>query len=209
MANGEKVAAQMTQGEVEALTVAVMAGGKSSRMGQDKSFVPFNGRPLIETVLARVAGLGQETLLVTNNLAAYAHLGLPMFSDMIADCGPLGGIYTAVACASHPHILIVACDMPWLNRDLLRYLIGLRETADVIVPRWGKYPEPLHAIYSKACLPAIWERLEARELKITGFFAQVAVRYVERSEIMLWDENGRCFTNLNTPEELKRGVARE
>lgn len=185
-----------------ALTVAIMAGGKSSRMGRDKSFVLFNGRPLIESVLAQVAGLGQETLIITNKPADYAHLGLPTFSDIYADCGPLGGIYTAVARASHPHTLIVACDMPWLNRGLLHYLISLRETADIIVPRWQKYPEPLHAIYSKACLPAIQARLEARELKITGFFGQVTVRYVERSEIVVWDENGRCFTNLNTPEEL-------
>ncbi len=196
---------QLTPDSIAPLTVAIMAGGKSSRMGRDKSFVLFNGRPLIETVLVQVAGLGQETLLITNNPASYAHLGLPTFSDIYADCGPLAGIYTAVAHASHPHTLIVACDMPWLNRDLLRYLISLRETADVIVPRWEKYPEPLHAIYSKACLPAIQARLEARDLKITRFFAQVVVRYVERSEIVQWDENGRCFTNINTPEELKEG----
>lgn len=187
------------------VTVAIMAGGKSSRMGRDKSFVAFAGRPLIETVLSRVDGLGAETLLITNKPADYAHLGLPMFSDVYPDCGPLGGIYTAIHHASHPHVLVVACDMPWLNRDLLAYLIRLREEADVIVPRWTKYPEPLHAIYSKACLPPILANLQAGQLKITGFFGRVAVRFVERGEMeKKVGENGRSFANLNTPAELEQ-----
>lgn len=184
------------------LTVAIMAGGKSSRMGQDKSFVLFAGQPLIERVLDRVQGLGDEVILSTNKPDEYAHLGLPMFGDEIRECGPLGGIYTAVYHARHPHTLVVACDMPWLNPDLLRYMVDLRETADVVVPRWDKYPEPLHALYSKACLPPIKEKLDAGQLKITGFFGQVAVRFVERGEIERWDGNGRSFTNVNTPEDL-------
>ncbi|MCA9874508.1 MAG: molybdenum cofactor guanylyltransferase [Anaerolineales bacterium] len=185
------------------VTVAIMAGGKSSRMGTDKSFVLFQGRPLIEVVLERVAGLGAETLLVTNNPPAYAHLGLPMFSDVLPDNGPLGGIYTAVLRAAHPYVLVVACDMPWLNPALLRYQLDLRHTADIVVPRWEKFPEPLHAVYSKACLPAIEANLEAQMLKITSFFGRVQVRFVNREEIEKVDEDGRSFANLNTPDELQ------
>ncbi len=179
-----------------------MAGGQSSRMGTDKSFVLFEGRPMIEHVLARVAGLAEETLLITNKPDEYAHLKLPMVGDVYPDHGPLGGIYTAVSAATHPHTLVVACDMPWLNRPLLDYMIGLRQTADVIVPRWEKFPEPLHAIYSKACLAPIEEKLKEQRLKITGFFGQVAVRFVERAEIEQFDRNGRSFANINSPEDL-------
>ena len=185
------------------LTVAIQAGGQSSRMGTDKSFVLFEGRPMIEVVRERVQGLGNELILITNKPDAYRHLGLPMFGDVYPDHGPLGGIYTAVYHAAHPHVLIVACDMPWLNRDLLTYMIGLRQTADIVVPRWEKYPEPLHAIYSKACLPAIQEKLEAKQLKITRFFGQVDVRFVEREEIRRFDEDGRSFANINSPQDLK------
>lgn len=184
------------------LTVAIQAGGKSSRMGTDKSFVNFRGRSLIETVIDRVAGLGDELLLVTNRPEAYAHLGLRMVGDLYPDHGPLGGIHTAIAHAAKPHILVIACDMPWLVPDLLNYMIQLRNTADVIVPRWDKYPEPLHAIYSRACLPAIEAKLDAQELKITGFFGRVSVRFVEREEIARFDPDGRSFVNLNTPDEL-------
>ncbi len=188
--------------ELPELTVALQAGGKSSRMGRDKSFVPFQGRPMIEWVMERVAGLGRETILVTNKPDEYAQLGLPMVGDILPDKGPLGGIYTAIERASLPHVLIVACDMPWLNRPLLNHMISLRNEADVIVPRWDRFPEPLHAVYSKHCLGPIKKRLAADQLKITGFFGQVDVRFVDRDEIARFDPVGRSFANINTPDDL-------
>ena len=185
------------------VTVAIMAGGQSSRMGRDKSFVLFEGQPLIERVRDCVTDLGDELILITNKPAEYAHLGLPIYGDVIPDCGPLGGIYTAVHHASYPHTLVVACDMPWLNRGLLQYMISLRETADIVVPRWENFPEPLHAVYGKACLPAMYEKLQAQQLKITGFFGRMSVRFVDREEIERWDEDGRSFTNINTPHDLQ------
>lgn len=184
------------------LTLAIQAGGKSTRMGQDKSFVPFDGRPMIEVVIDRVAGLGAELILITNKPDAYAHLGLPMFGDIFLDAGPLGGIYTAVHHAAHPHTLVVACDMPRLNRELLQYMIDLRETADIVVPRWDKFPEPLHAVYSDACLEPIREKLDAQMLKITAFYGRVRTRFVGREEIERFDPDGRSFINVNTPEDL-------
>lgn len=184
------------------LTIAIQAGGKSSRMGRDKAFVPFQGRPLIEVVRERVAGLGDELILITNNPDDYAHLGLPMFGDVYPDCGPLGGIYTAILRAANPHTLVVACDMPWLNRELLRQMVALRETADIIVPRWDKFPEPLHAVYSKSCLGAIAEQLQAGQFKITGFYGRMDVRFIDRTEIMHYDPEGRSFVNINTPDDL-------
>ncbi len=191
------------------VTVAIMAGGKSSRMGTDKAFVPFQGRPMIEIVIERVAGLGAETILITNKPAEYAHLGLPMFSDVLPDHGPLGGIYTAVLRAQRPYVLVVACDMPWLNPALLTYQLNLRHTADIIVPQWDKFPEPLHAVYSKACLPAIEANLQAQQLKITAFFGRVSVRFVKREEIEKVDVNGRSFANVNTPDELQNAQQKD
>jgi molybdopterin-guanine dinucleotide biosynthesis protein A len=185
------------------VTIAIMAGGQSSRMGTDKSFVLFQGRPMIEVIQERVADLGDELILITNKPDEYVHLQLPMFGDVYPDHGSLGGIYTAVYYATHPYTLIVACDMPWLNRPLLEYMLTLRQTADIVVPRWKQFPEPLHAIYSKACLAPIEENLRQKRLKITGFFDKVNVHYVEREVIARFDADGRSFANINTPEELK------
>lgn len=172
-------------------------------MGVDKSFIPFQGRPLIEVVLEGVAGLGEETILITNKPDAYAHLGLPMFSDVYPDHGSLGGIFTAIRASVQPYCLVVACDMPWLNRSLLQYMVSLAGTADVIVPRWQKFPEPLHAIYSKRCLAPIEANLLAGHLKIIRFFSQVAVRFVDREEIARYDPEGRSFANINTRQDLE------
>ncbi len=185
------------------LSIAIMAGGKSSRMGRDKAFVRFQGRPMIEIVKEHVSGLGDELILITNKPTEYAHLNLPMYSDLYKDHGPLAGIYTAVIKAAHPHTLIVACDMPWLNPDLLNYMITQRHTADIVIPRWQKFPEPLHAIYSKACLAPIQENLEAKQLKITRFFNKVTVNYLDKETIEQVGGNGRSFANINTPQELE------
>lgn len=185
------------------LTVAIQAGGQSTRMGQDKSFVKFEGRPMIEIIKERVAGLGNETIVVSNNHEPYAYLELPLYADLYPDTGPLGGIFTALNAARYTHVLVVACDMPWLNRSLLTHLNTLKESADVIVPRWDKYPEPMHAIYSFRCLEPIEERIKNNKLKITGFFPDVVVYFVDREEIMRFDPQGRSFTNVNTPEDIQ------
>jgi molybdopterin-guanine dinucleotide biosynthesis protein A len=184
------------------LTVAIMAGGKSSRMGTDKAFVPLLGMPMIEHVLKRVKGLGRETTIITNRPSDYAYLGLPMFEDVYVDHGPLGGIHSAVTNAEFPHTLIVACDMPWLNRPILEHMIEIRKSADIIVPRWDKYPEPLHAVYSQVCSKQIETNLRAKRLKITAFFGRVNVHYLNRDVIKRFDPEGRSFVNVNTPEDL-------
>jgi len=188
--------------EQAGLTVAIQAGGASSRMGTDKSFVSYRRRPMIEVVQEKLIGLGNEIILITNKPDPYAYLDLPMFADLYMDHGPLAGIFTALKAANYPHILIVACDMPLLNRPLLQHLISLKESADIIVPRWGKFPEPLHAVYAKTCIPAIETYLKAGKLKITGFFADVEVRFIEKEEIERFDPQGRSFTNINTPEDI-------
>jgi molybdopterin-guanine dinucleotide biosynthesis protein A len=195
----------MTKEPVESgVTVAIMAGGKSSRMGTDKSFVPILGRPMIEVVQERVAGLGDELLLITNSVESYAYLGLPMYGDVYPEHGSLGGIYTALHYAAHPHTLVVACDMPWLNRPLLAHMLEQRHRADIVVPRWEKYPEPLHAVYSKVCLAPIEASLTAGQLKITSFFGRVKLHFVERETITRFDPQGRSFANVNTPDDLRQ-----
>ncbi len=187
-------------------TIAIIAGGKSSRMGTDKSFVPLLGKPMIEHVLASVSDLGQhETILITNRPDEYAHLHLPMFADVIPDQGSLGGIYTALYHSQNPDVLTLACDMPFLNPDLLRYMVALRaeDAYDVIVPRVDDHPQGLHALYSKTCLPFIRAKIDANRLKVISFYDDVRVRYLEPPEWSRFDPRGLSFHNINTPEELQ------
>jgi molybdopterin-guanine dinucleotide biosynthesis protein A len=106
-------------------------------------------------------------------------------------------------------VLVVACDMPWLKRPLLQHLISLRQEADVVVPRWGKFPEPLHALYSKACLPPIEANLRNGRFKIVRFYGAVQVRYVDREEIEAVGGDGRSFANINTPQDLTQAEKKD
>jgi len=193
---------------VAEFSVAIMAGGKSSRMGTDKSFVPLLGKPMIEHIIERVADIGQyETLLITNCLDDYAHLGLSMYSDVLPERGSLGGIYTAVYCSDTEYTLTIACDMPFVSPDLLRYMTTLIDTDnepyDVIVPRVDGYPQGLHAIYSKRCLKPIRDCLDANKLKVIGFYDAVRVRYIDENEYTRFDAKRLSFYNVNTPQELE------
>ncbi len=194
-------------------SVAIMAGGKSSRMGTDKSFLEVDGKPIIERIISRTADLGQqETLLITNRPHEYAHLGLPMYADVVPDKGSLGGIYTAISHSRTQYVLVVACDMPFVSTPLLRYMLAFLDgdgdgedgkAYDVIVPRVEGYPQGLHAIYGNACLEPIRARIEADRLKVIGFYNDVRVRYLDEADYRTYDPQNTAFMNINTPEEYQ------
>ncbi len=184
------------------VSIAVLAGGQSTRMGQDKAFLKVGGESVIERVLAVVRPLSDDCFISTNSPAKYEQFGLRLVSDIYPNKAALGGIYTVIQAARHLGVLVVACDMPFLQVDLLNYLMELAPLADVVVPVVNPpQPETLHAIYSKRCLPAIESRLFANRLRITGFFEAVSVRYVERQEIATFDPDFHSFVNMNTPSE--------
>jgi molybdopterin-guanine dinucleotide biosynthesis protein A len=186
------------------LSIAILAGGHSSRMGTDKSFVRVLGRPLIEEILSQSAGLGLESLIITNRPAEYAYLGVPLFGDVLPDKGPLGGLYTALHSATRPHVLCIACDMPFVVRPLLDYLISLIPEGDAIMPRLAGEAEPFRAIYSRACLAPIRAALVAGRMRMISFFPDVRVRFVDEAEIDRFDPQHLSFFNVNTPEDLEQ-----
>jgi molybdenum cofactor guanylyltransferase len=186
------------------LSIAILAGGRSSRMGTDKAFVRVLGRPLIEEILSQSAGLGTESLIITNQPAEYTYLGVPLFGDVLPDKGPLGGLYAALHSATQPHVLCIACDMPFVVRPLLAYLISLIPEGEAIVPRLDGEAEPFRAIYSRACLAPIRAALDAGRMRMISFFPDVRVRFVDEAEIDRFDPQHLSFFNVNTPEDLEQ-----
>lgn len=185
------------------ISVAILAGGLSSRMGSNKAFARVGGQPIIERIIGRVKRLGDEMFIVTNTPAEYAHLWLPMHADVIPGKGPLGGLYTAISVAKFSYVLAVSCDQPFLNTDLLQSLIDQREGYDVVVPlAQDGYPQSMHAIYGKGCLDAIRRNLDADKLKMIGFFPDVRVLEVSGETIDRFDPQRRSFINVNSPDDL-------
>lgn len=190
------------------LSVVIQAGGQSSRMGSDKALIPLAGTPLIEHVLAHLAGLGDETLITTNNHGGLAYLGLPLVPDSRPGAGALFGLQTALQAAHGTHVLLAACDMPFLQRPLLEQLVALSSRADAVVPRReGRY-EPLLAVYARArCLSAVQQALEAGERRMIGFFSQVEVFTLDEDQLGISDPEGLSFFNINTPRDLRTAEA--
>lgn len=182
---------------------AVLVGGESRRMGADKALLPFRGRRMIEWVVEALSGVVDEVLLVGRGADRLAGLGLPTLEDRLPGGGPLAGIYTALEAARHPHCLVVACDMPFLDPALLAYLLEQAPGWDAVVPRPQDHLEPLHAVYARSCLPVIRDMLAAGELCPLDLYPRVRVRYVEEEEIAAFRGGRRSFVNFNTPEDLE------
>jgi molybdopterin-guanine dinucleotide biosynthesis protein A len=185
------------------VSAIILAGGQSTRLGRDKSLLPLDGEPLLAHVVHRLSLLSDDRIVVTNDPARYESLALParLVPDERPGVGALMGLYSGLKAAHHPYALVVACDMPFLNLSLLRYMASLIEGYDVVVPHLDGYFEPLYAIYSKACLPAIERVLAQGRRQIIAFFDQVRVRRVAESEIDRFDPAHASFLNVNTPED--------
>jgi len=185
-----------------ALSLAILAGGNSLRFGDDKALVPLNGKPLLAHVLERTAGLAAETFIVTNRLGAYEQFKQRLVGDLLPGRGVLGGLYTALYYAAQPWLLALACDMPLVNRELLAYMLTLTGDVELVVPVVHNLPEPLHALWSKACLGPVREALDRGERRLVSAFLAVKVREVSQAEVEAFDPEHLSFLNVNTPDQL-------
>lgn len=189
------------------LSIVIQSGGKSQRMGQDKGLVSFLGKPLIERVLGRVAHLGAEILVTTNNVEGYRFLGLPLYPDIIPDRGALGGLYTALRAASNLHVAVVACDMPFVNAELLAAERDLLVSthSEAVIPKTQVGTEPFHAVYQRdRCLPAVQAAIEAGKWRVDSWFSEVNLYFMSPEETAAYDPDQLAFWNVNIPEELQR-----
>jgi molybdopterin-guanine dinucleotide biosynthesis protein A len=184
----------------------ILAGGKSIRMGRDKAFLEIGGKRLIDRLLEGLQQIFPEVIIVANAPRLYENLGVRVVPDLIPDKGALGGIYTAAAVASHPWAFVMACDMPFFNPGLIRYLATLTDQWDAVVPYTDDW-EPLYALYAKTCLPQMERQIHSENLKIAHFFPHVRVRRVGVEELEPYDPQELSLFNMNTPEEFARAEA--
>jgi molybdenum cofactor guanylyltransferase len=204
------------------VSIVILAGGQSRRMGRDKAFIEFDGRPLIARVIERVRALSSDLIIVANSSQAFESFGTRLVGDVYPGKGSLGGLYSGLEAAREQYVVALACDMPFVNADLIAYLVSQAPGFDVVIPR-AKDPSgkskraprfhdliareidlhPLHAIYAKSCMEPIRARLTADDLRIIGFLDSVRVRTVEQEDIDRYDPRHLSFFNLNTPEAIE------
>lgn len=190
------------------VTGIILAGGKSSRMGRNKALLDFGGRRIIEHTVDLFKSIFPEVIIVTNSPEEYANLGIKTVTDIFPGKGSLGGIYTGLIHSSHDYSFIASCDMPFLRRELIEFLVGLKEGHDVVVPRLKDGYEPLHAVYSKNCINQIEKMIDKGDLRIIGFYPEAEVRDVSEEELAPYLSVPSPFVNINTPEEYEEAVKR-
>jgi molybdopterin-guanine dinucleotide biosynthesis protein A len=187
-----------------AVSAILLAGGKSSRLGTDKARVKLDGAcVMIQNIAEKLSAVSDDVVVSTNG-RRYEDITVEVrwAEDVTPGAGSLMGLYSGLRAVKYDYAVAVACDMPFINIGLLKYMIALPRDYDALLPRVGDEFEPLHSIYSKKCLPAIEKNLRAGHLKITGFLDDVDVKYVTEEIINRYDPEHLSFFNVNTTEQL-------
>ncbi|MBI5143628.1 MAG: molybdenum cofactor guanylyltransferase, partial [Candidatus Omnitrophica bacterium] len=190
----------------------VLAGGRATRMKEpcDKAFLKIAGEPIIKRQLKVLKKIFKEVIIVTNSNDRYKNLkGVKVIPDILPGRGPLGGIYSGLLASKDRYNFVVACDMPFINEALIKYMIDTKDNHDIIIAKKDKKFHPLFGIYNKNCIPIIEEMLKQDRLKISDIFSHVKTHFILKQEIERFDEKLLSLVNINTVEDLERVRERE
>lgn len=187
------------------ITGVILSGGRNTRMGVNKAFLEIGPLRMMDQTLDIFRRLFSEILIVTNEPLSYLEFDdAALVTDIYKDKGPLGGIYTGLFYAKNPLVFACPCDMPFLHEDFIAYMIRQAGKHDIVVPELSEGYQPLHAIYSRNCLPSIKRLLLMDKLKITGFYRDMRVLAIGEEQIRPFNPDGRLFSNLNTPGDVEK-----
>ncbi|MGB3330334.1 MAG: molybdenum cofactor guanylyltransferase [Thermomicrobiales bacterium] len=185
-------------------------GGRSRRMGQNKALIRLtpDAPPLIETVIATVGAVADEVFLVGTAVddSASSFAGIRIVPDLVAGAGALGGIHAALGAARHDHVMVVACDMPFLQVDLLRFMAEQPRGYDALMPLVVQL-QPLHAIYARSALPLIEARLSAGDYRVTSWLGEGIVHSIPPETVARFDPDLRSCFNMNTPRDFEEAMS--
>jgi molybdenum cofactor guanylyltransferase len=202
---------------IQPASAVVLAGGASRRLGQDKRTVRLGAtrRFLLEQTLERLESLSDDILVVGSEIPRAIDVGTArVVPDDVVGLGPLAGLIAALEAARHSRALVVACDLPFLNRDALRAMLDLPDGDDLLVPRRAdRTLEMLHAVYSVDCAVVAREQLAAGRLRLAGLANSLTerglkVRYLDDSFFRNVDPELLTFFNVNTPADLAEATSR-
>ncbi len=186
----------------------VLAGGKGLRLGRDKALETIGGKSLIQRAVANLNSFNGDIIVVTDvertRLGLADYPGVKIVTDVFLGKGPLVGIHSGLSVSGSFYNLVIACDMPFLNQPLLRFMTQLADGFDIVVPRLGDHLEPLHAVYGKRCLETIESMFREGDYQVNHLFQRVKVRYLTEEEINQFDPEHLSFFNINSRVDMAR-----
>ncbi|HIS29730.1 MAG TPA: molybdenum cofactor guanylyltransferase [Candidatus Avamphibacillus intestinigallinarum] len=180
----------------------ILAGGQSSRMGRNKALLEMDDQTSIEKIYHELKDIVEEVVIIANEPTLYRFLNVPIYQDRFVDKGPLAGIETAMYHKSeYEQYIIVACDTPLINQDVLTYLLKEIKGYDAVIPSYDGHIHPLSGIYSAHSYQVIRERLQNNQLKIRVLFDEMNTKYIEQFDGFSEEVLANHFFNMNYPEQ--------
>lgn len=197
----------------EFATAAILAGGKSTRMGFDKQFLSYRNHKLTQLLAPSLRARFEDVLVITNRPELYADQELRVAADLFPGMGPLGGIHTALSHARSEAVFVMACDMPFLDLPYLDYLIsrcrGRGYDACVTAGRDDHRYQAFHSFYYRSALPVIEDDLRHQLASVNYLLKKVNTLVISREEAARYITKPNLFMNLNTREEYQRFLNNE
>lgn len=186
------------------LSAAVLAGGDSKRMGENKAFLQFDGRYLIELIVEKLCHLFTEVMVVTDIGQKMCFLPVRLVEDIYneGEKNALRGIHAALTATAQQSCFILACDMPFLSPSLIKHMSSFAEGYDLVVPRLDGHYQPLFSFYHKKCIPVIHKALEQKHYKISPLYDRLNIKVIDEIAVQTHDPKRRSFFNINDRDDF-------
>jgi|TARA_B110000495_G_scaffold195169_1_gene202365 molybdopterin-guanine dinucleotide biosynthesis protein A len=182
-------------------TGIILAGGKSSRMGEDKGLVLLNGKPMVQYIIEVLKEVVSDIIIISNN-ESYTKFGIPVYADIIKDKGPVGGIYTGLYNSTTELNFCISCDVPMISSDFILWLLKRSGNASITLPMYKDKVHQMIGVYSKQVLSNFKESTEKGHLKLSQVNSDMACEIIDiEKEYANFDE--LIFSNINTKNELR------
>ena len=185
------------------MTGVILAGGKNLRMGTNKALLTIGKKRIIDRTVDILKDIFAEVIIVSPNPLEYAYLEATVVTDIFPDRGAIGGLYTGLFFARSEYAFVTACDMPFLDRSFIEYMMENTKGYDIVVPAPPDGLQPLCAVYSRSCLPFIKNLIKKNKLQIKEFYPGRKILEIPPAVLGKFDPGGNMFTNLNTPEDME------
>jgi len=183
------------------MVAVILAGGENKRIPIIKSFIEIEGKPILSRQLECLRRIFKKVFINTNSPELYFSFGVPLFGDIFNKRGPLTGVLSSLISTKEDEVFVIACDMPFIDERLIRYILENRGGVATIPVFRGRC-EPLFSIYTKGIIESGLKRLMEDDISLNRFLKEINVKYIDEDEIALFDSEGRSFININTFEDL-------
>jgi len=187
------------------ITGVILAGGKSSRMGSNKSFLKIGNQTIIERIVDLMKSIFSEVIIITNSPDEYKHLNLPLFEDIFKWKGPLAGIHSALINSTTEKVFVISCDMPLMTDEMIKYIVDYKSDKPVIFCKAAGYHQPLAGVYSKTVInkiEAVLNSKQVSDISFHQFLISVNAEIIQPENLKFYTDD--LFFNLNKIEDYNQ-----